>query len=132
MSTKLRTTYPKFRSRRPPDDVQMSFDVKSWVWVCNPIEWTEEYIEDLRYYILVETLHLLGDGRASAKAVKEAWEWVLSDAIEPFSFRVCCEENGYRHTLLREGLLELHRLQEKKGGKVKVDVQQLLDQLKAA
>lgn len=66
--------------------------------------WTDEEVSKLRVQLLNHSLHLLTDGRASYKAKKEIFEWVMSDDIHPFSFFICCEEGSYNPLKVRAGI----------------------------
>lgn len=53
-------------------------------------EWSESEICFLRNYVLVKTVAILEDGRASLRSRTEALEWIQHDGDGPFSFRLCC------------------------------------------
>lgn len=54
-------------------------------------EITDDYVEWLREYLLKITLRQITHSQVSAQNRQEAMDWLLSDEIHPFSFRVCCE-----------------------------------------
>ena len=54
-----------------------------------PEQWTDADIEYLREHMIMSQLKIIVDKRGGKVARQEAWEWVLSDEILPFSFRVC-------------------------------------------
>ncbi|NMU30530.1 topoisomerase II, partial [Vibrio parahaemolyticus] len=41
------------------------------------------------------SLNVLADGRSGKKAKDEAYEWLNSDEVHPFSFVTCCVLSGY-------------------------------------
>lgn len=69
--------------------------------------WTDNDILLLMDGVLQATLEQLLDGRSrsSDEMSQEAWDWVMSDDILPFSFAVCCRALGYDHERLRDAIL---------------------------
>jgi hypothetical protein len=55
-----------------------------------PIDWTDEDIEGIRHYMIVRHFRYILDGRSKISAA-EAWAWILSEEVHPFSFRVCLD-----------------------------------------
>jgi len=70
----------------------------------NQFYWCEDSIEGIREMLLMDTLRDLTDGRA-ALAKDEAMEWMLSDEVHPFSFKVCCNAMGLDHHEVRSRVL---------------------------
>ncbi len=68
-------------------------------------EWSDEEIMGLRCYLLHKTLSILEDGRSCLSVRTESLDWLMSDVIHPFSFRVCCETEGVNPDRMREGVL---------------------------
>jgi len=68
--------------------------------------WTEKDVEQLRMYVLTKTLSSLTDGRACLKVRTESLDWLMDEAIHPFSFRVCCESMDVNPEVLRELVVE--------------------------
>jgi len=57
----------------------------------------EHNLPALRGILLVETIKSafgLSSGGRNRKPSDEAWIWILSKEIEPFSFSECCREYG--------------------------------------
>ena len=54
-------------------------------------EITDDYVEWMREYLLKITLRQIIHPQVSEQNWREAMDWVLSDEVHPFSFRVCCE-----------------------------------------
>lgn len=74
----------------------------------DPIEvhgWSDEEIMGLRCYLLHKTLSILEDGRSCLSVRTESLDWLMSDVIHPFSFRVCCVTEGMNPDQMREGVL---------------------------
>lgn len=69
-------------------------------------EWTTDAISCLREAVLMDTLRNLTDGRATT-AKAEAMDWMMSDEIHPFSFRVCANEMGMDHIEIRTRVLRM-------------------------
>ncbi len=69
-------------------------------------QWSDEAISSLREAVLMDTLRNLTDGRATT-AKAEALEWMLSDDIHPFSFRVCASEMGMDYEEIRIRVLRM-------------------------
>ncbi|HIF6136201.1 TPA: hypothetical protein ACX3IP_003624 [Vibrio parahaemolyticus] len=57
--------------------------------------WTDGQIKELREAFLRYSLNVLADGRSGKKAKDEAYEWLNSDEVHPFSFVTCCVLSGY-------------------------------------
>lgn len=55
-------------------------------------QWTDEEISRMRVGLLITSLHDVCDGRLSAWATEEVWEWIEDDSLWPFSFRACVVE----------------------------------------
>lgn len=72
-------------------------------------EITEEYIEWLREYLLKLTLRQILHPQVSELHRREAVEWVMSDEVHPFSFKVCCAALQADHEDVREGVLAIMR-----------------------
>lgn len=72
-------------------------------------EITEEYVEWLREYLLKLTLRQLVHPQVSELHRREAVEWVMSDDMHPFSFKVCCAALQADHEDVREGVLAIMR-----------------------
>lgn len=119
------------RQSRPPEEMQQSFKVTRWLWVCNQHTWTDDEIEDLQYFLLTTSLQELFDRRTSAKVRAECWEWVLDEELRPFSFRACAELCGYDTERLRSAVVDLHRRLLKKGWVKDIDFQALLQKTAA-
>lgn len=114
------------RQRRPPEDVQPSFEVTRWLWVINSHTWTDEDIDALQYFLLQTSLQELFDRRTSAKVRAECWDWVLDDVLRPFSFRACSEACGYDTDRLRSALTDLRRRLQKAGYAEAIDIKPML------
>jgi len=54
-------------------------------------EWSEDDIAKARCVLLTDSINELSDNRTRAETCDEIWEWVASDRIHPFSFRVCVQ-----------------------------------------
>lgn len=67
---------------------------------------SDKDISNLRNYVLVKTMKSFLDKRTSLKTRTESLEWLLSDEIQPFSFKVCCANEGVNPFALREKILE--------------------------
>ena len=71
--------------------------------------WTNEDVARLRQRLLEDALRRLSRRRATNENIRALMAWVLSDAIHPFSFRVCATASGYDADALRDGVLRLLR-----------------------
>ena len=67
--------------------------------------WTDEAVARLRRRLLDDALQRLSRGRTTNEKRRALMAWVLSDAIHPFSFRVCAAASGYDADALRDGVL---------------------------
>lgn len=65
-----------------------------------PVEWSDRGILELREVVLS---HALRD--AVRKNDREAQNWIISDEIAPFSFRVCCGVLGLDAEEVRSGVM---------------------------
>lgn len=84
----------------------------------DPIEvhgWSDEEIMGLRYYLLHKTLSILEDGRSCLSVRTESLDWLMSDVIHPFSFRVCCVTEGVNPDRMREGVLYIMKQRQDRG-----------------
>jgi hypothetical protein len=66
------------------------------------IVWDDEAIGQLRESLLADALREILDSRIGPVAKARIREWMESDAIAPFSFRVCAEASGLDPAALRE------------------------------
>ena len=71
--------------------------------------WTNEDVARLRRRLLEDALQRLSQRRTTAEHRRALMAWVLSDAIDPFSFRVCASASGYDADALRDGVLHVVR-----------------------
>jgi hypothetical protein len=69
--------------------------------------WTEVAVGQLRRGLLDDALTRLARARTSDRNRRALLAGVLSDAIHPFSFRVCAVASGYDADTLRDGVLRL-------------------------
>ena len=69
--------------------------------------WTDEAIARLRQRLLDDALIRLSRPRTPDRDRQALLAWVLSDAIHPFSFRVCAVASGCDADVLRHGVLRL-------------------------
>jgi hypothetical protein len=67
--------------------------------------WTEAAVGQLRRGLLDDALTRLARARTFDRNRRALMAWVLSDAIHPFSFRVCALASGYDADTLSEGVL---------------------------
>lgn len=95
----------RYRCIRQDDLFPDSLPCTDKVWSYE--QWTEDDIHHLRSWVMRQSLAQLLDGRVSADIRIESLDWIMSDAIEPFSFRVCCMEECVDPEELRERLQEL-------------------------
>lgn len=72
-------------------------------------EITDDYVEWLREYLLKLTLRQIIHPQVSAATRAEATDWMMSDDVHSFSFKVCCEALGADHEDVREGVLMIIR-----------------------
>lgn len=72
-------------------------------------EITDEYIDWLRGFILKRTLRQLQHSQTSEESRMDAYEWLMSDEVHPFSFRVCCEAYDSDHIEVRLGVESILR-----------------------
>lgn len=79
----------------------------------NTYEWSSRAISSIRENLLISTLKSLTDGRTVA-AKAEAMEWMLSDDIHPFSFRICAGDMGLDYIKIRNHVLYMIDALEKK------------------
>lgn len=92
--------------KRIDNEFQQSLDIKSWMWVCYHRSYSDADIEKLREKLLVCTIQEIADRRTSKAVAEECWRWILSDAIEPFSFRVCCDASDLDPDKMRKALID--------------------------
>ena len=88
------------QSRIESSDAQLSFEMTNLMELKKPTRWTEANVEMLRSKLLVTTVREIADRRTSKKVVTEVWDWILSDEVHPFSFRVCCESSDLDLSLI--------------------------------
>lgn len=69
--------------------------------------WTDEAVARLRQGLLDDALKRLSRRRTLNQDREAMLAWVLSDAVHPFSFRVCAVASGYDADVLRHGVLRL-------------------------
>ena len=69
--------------------------------------WTNEDVARLRRRLLEDALQRLSQRRTTGEHRRALMAWVLSNAIHPFSFRVCAAAAGYDADALRDGLFRL-------------------------
>lgn len=69
----------------------------------NDYEWTLADMNIIRVGLVHDALEELANGYSSKS--KAHLEWIKSDAIEPFSFLVCCKTCNYDPDELRDALL---------------------------
>jgi len=69
--------------------------------------WTDEAIARLRQGLLEDALRQLARPRTADRDRQALLAWVLSDAIHPFSFRICATASGCDADALRDNLLRL-------------------------
>ena len=88
---------PKRRYRRKgkkPALTEQQLNMILWdaEWeLPNQYAWTDQEILALREGVLIDRLRTLLDLRNGLATRREAWEWLNSDDVEPFSFRICVE-----------------------------------------
>lgn len=68
---------------------------------------TDDYIGWMREYLLELTLRQLVHPQTSEVTWRDGMDWLLSNAIHPFSFRVCCEALLCDFEEIRENTLSL-------------------------
>ena len=71
--------------------------------------WTDDAIARLRQRLFDDALQRLSRRRIRNQERQALIAWVTSDAIHPFSFRVCAAASGYDADALRDGVLRLLR-----------------------
>lgn len=94
-------------------------------------EWSDQEVENLRIWFLRRNIRQIADRRGSKKSAKETWDWISSDEIGPFSFRICAEACDLDWRLLRLSLVILYQRMNRKGLAVDVDISALLEQIAA-
>jgi hypothetical protein len=72
-------------------------------------QWTDAAVARLRQRLLEDALRRLSRRQTTSENRRALMAWVLSDAIHPFSFRVCAAASGYDADVLRDGVLRLLR-----------------------
>lgn len=70
-------------------------------------EITEDCVSWMREYLLKITLRQIIHPQVSEQNWREAMDWLLSDEIHPFSFRVCCLEMMSDFEDVRENTLKI-------------------------
>lgn len=81
-------------------------------------EWSDEDIAKLRERILIEALRDALDNRVAGEKRAKIWDWIDSEDIGAFSFRVCVEAGGHDYLRLREMLHATARRLRANGGQV--------------
>jgi hypothetical protein len=66
--------------------------------------WSEAEVQSLRAGILRKAIKTLAHPRVAPKTRGDLLDWIDSDQIAPFSFRVCCLTEGLDPDRLREML----------------------------
>ena len=72
-------------------------------------DWCNTSVDQLYGYLLKKTLAIFGDGRASLSSRAEAFDWLMSDEVFPFSFRTCCDIEGLNYELTRNLTVDVIR-----------------------
>ncbi|MFO1431271.1 MAG: hypothetical protein U1F76_14200 [Candidatus Competibacteraceae bacterium] len=88
-------------SRYDLEDLQVELDL-----------WRDEHLLILHERLLKNSLHLLGDRRASQASVTDVWAWLDAVPTVPprlFSFDLCCRLAGLDPETLYAHLLDLAR-----------------------
>ncbi len=80
---------------------------------ANTYEWTAQEISQIREMLLMDSLRNLTDGRATLVKT-EVMDWMMSDELEPFSFRTCASDMGFDYIEIRVRVLRMIHLIEKK------------------
>lgn len=113
------------RRRNTSSDAQLSFEVTHWLTIEKPVGWTDGNITRIRSKLLTTTVREIADRRNAKAIATEAWNWILSDDIHPFSFLVCCESEDLDALKMRESLVSLYRTLMRRNLAVKVDIEEL-------
>lgn len=66
--------------------------------------WNEDEMLQLREYVLMRSLATISTDLHSLDTEQDVLDWVHSDSIHPFSFRVCCEAACLDPDELREAV----------------------------
>lgn len=79
------------------------------VWDQEVYTWSDEDIETMREGLLRDALQTILDGRAAERTRQALWGWMMSDALEPFSFRTCCQAVEVHWEEMRETFITLSK-----------------------
>jgi hypothetical protein len=66
------------------------------------LAWSDTDVQTLRFRLLVDAIRALENPRVGAVTRSGLLDWIASDKITPFSFRVCCIAEGLDPDALRD------------------------------
>lgn len=66
------------------------------------LAWSDTDVQTLRFGLLVDAIKSLRDPRVGANTRSDLLDWIASDEMTPFSFRVCCIAEGLDPDDLRD------------------------------
>lgn len=66
------------------------------------LAWSDTDVQALRFGLLVDAIKLLRNPRLGADTRSDLLDWIASDEMTPFSFRVCCLAEGLDPDALRD------------------------------
>ncbi|RME42314.1 MAG: hypothetical protein D6791_18045 [Chloroflexi bacterium] len=75
-----------WRAEVAPPQPELPMEHSGFEWLY---DWSDREVEIMREGLLFASLHDLCDARVAEWTREEIWEWIESDEIHPFSFRVC-------------------------------------------
>lgn len=78
-------------------------------WDQERYTWSDSDIETLREGLLRDALQTILDGRAAERTRQALWGWLMSDALEPFSFRMCCQAVEVNWEEMRDTFITLSK-----------------------
>ncbi len=89
-------------SRAAPSDCPVQLDLIRLFEHKPGLAWSDTDVQTLRFGLLVDAIKLLRNPRAGADTRSGLLDWIESDEITPFSFRVCCLAEGLDPDSLRD------------------------------
>lgn len=103
-----------------PETALLQLDLLLQAWDQETITWSDADIATLREGLLRDALQTILDGRAAERTRQTLWEWLMSDTLEPFSFRTCCQAVDVHWEEMRESFVTLSKRHAKRVAALKL------------
>lgn len=89
-------------SRAAPSECPVQFGLIRNFEHKPALAWSDRDVQTLRFGLLVDAIKLLRNPRVGADTRSDLLDWIESDEMTPFSFRVCCLAEGLDPDVLRD------------------------------